>query len=325
VHRQIRAGEQAENEKQSDPCPPVNARTIALLLNHRHSFPHGSACRSLRLSVRGPLRVAAKEAAREPDLIGEKEAEPQADQARSYAKSPTYARGNFTGKHNGQGDGCGDEHHARDGSDAKDEEVDRRPMGVANRCQNEERNGGRASEPVHNTHSERTYELVEADASKVAIEPGQGRVLGIVVVSRRMVCVPMQIDVIAVHVRMRVRLYLSAGRGRKTLVDPMEETSQVHDAKENQHQRNGKLHGQTDSCGNDPSEEDDGPTDGDDCECVADPPQRANQGSVLDCTVARDDRGDGDDVVRVGGVAHPEEKTQRDDGEQANHCVQSPN
>lgn len=37
-------------------------------------------------------------------------------------------------------------------------------------------------------------------------------------------------------------------------------------------------------------------------------PQRANQGSALDRTVARHDRGDRDDVVRISGVVHPEEK-----------------
>ena len=88
----------------------------------------------VELSARGPVRVAAKETAREPDLIDEKQAKPQADQARRDAKSPTYARGNFTSKHNGQADGRRNENHARDGSDAKDEEVDHRPKGVANRC-----------------------------------------------------------------------------------------------------------------------------------------------------------------------------------------------
>lgn len=280
---------------------------------------------SLRLSSRGPLRVAAKETARETYLIGEKEAEAQADQARGYAKSPTYARGSFTGKHNGQADGRRDEHHARDGSDAKDEQVEHRPKGVSNRCQNEEGNGGRASEPVHDTHDERTCELVEPDTSKVAVEPGQGRVLGIVIVPYRMVRLPVQMDVIAANVRMRVRLYWVVERRRETAVDPLEETSEIHEAEENQHQRDGKLHGQTDSCGNNPSEEDDGATDADNCECVANSPQHANQGSVLDRTVARDDRGDCDDVVGIGGVANPEEKTQRNDGKEANHCIQSPN
>jgi hypothetical protein len=30
-------------------------------------------------------------------------------------------------------------------------------------------------------------------------------------------------------------------------------------------------------------------------------------------------------VVGIGGVAHPEEKPQRDDGKEANHCIQRPN
>lgn len=41
------------------------------------------------LSARGPVRVAAKETAREPNLIDEKQAESQADQSGKYAKSPT--------------------------------------------------------------------------------------------------------------------------------------------------------------------------------------------------------------------------------------------
>jgi hypothetical protein len=285
------------------------AGSLLFCLTMGTAFLKEVSVHSLRLLARGPLWVATKKTAREPNLIGEKEAEPQTDQARRYAKSPTHPRGKLAAKHNGQADGRRDENHARDGSDAKDKEVDHRPEGGTNRCQNEERNGGRASEPVDDTDDERTYELVKADASKVTIEPRQGRMFFIVAVPLRIVCVPMQMDVIAMNERLIAKLALAAGRGRKTAVDPLEETSDVHDAEEDQHQCNGKLHGQTNSCGNDPSEENYDATDGDKCECVADSPQRANQVSVLDRTVARHDRGHGDDVVGIGGVAHPEEET----------------
>lgn len=52
---------------------------------------------------------------------------------------------------------------------------------------------------------------------------------------------------------------------------------------------------------------------------MADAPKSSNHRGVSERAMTRDNRRDGDDVVGIGSVAHPEKKTKRDDGEQADH------
>jgi len=49
------------------------------------------------------------------------------------------------------------------------------------------------------------------------------------------------------------------------------------------------------------------------------PPKSSDYCRVANLSMARNNRGDSDHVVRVGGVPHAEKKTERDDGEQADH------
>ena len=54
-------------------------------------------------------------------------------------------------------------------------------------------------------------------------------------------------------------------------------------------------------------------------------PQRApDQSRMADASLAAHDRRDGDDVVRIGRVAHAEKKSERDDGEQSDHIILRP-
>jgi hypothetical protein len=48
-------------------------------------------------------------------------------------------------------------------------------------------------------------------------------------------------------------------------------------------------------------------------------PERANHRGVAHFFVTRDNRRDGDYVIRICGVAHAEKEAERDDGEQADH------
>jgi len=54
---------------------------------------------------------------------------------------------------------------------------------------------------------------------------------------------------------------------------------------------------------------------------MADAPERADHGRVFDAPLAADDGGDGNDVIWVSGMAHPEKKTERDDGEEGEHWL----
>jgi hypothetical protein len=52
---------------------------------------------------------------------------------------------------------------------------------------------------------------------------------------------------------------------------------------------------------------------------VADSPQDSDRSGVAHAALAAHNGGDGDDVIRIGCVAHAEEKTQGDYGEESDH------
>jgi hypothetical protein len=130
-------------------------------------------------------------------------------------ESPTNTRGNSTGKQYGQADRHRDENHALDGSQSKDEQVDF--------CQKGSRivpktRSATAAEPA----SPRTIPTTSGRTSWkrrcIRSDGRTGSKAGIAVVPLRIVAVPLQIDIIAVNVRMRVNLYFVAGSERKTAI-----------------------------------------------------------------------------------------------------------
>src|SRR5579864_1743869 len=54
---------------------------------------------------------------------------------------------------------------------------------------------------------------------------------------------------------------------------------------------------------------------------MPDTPENSGPGSAANLVLPADNRGYSDHVVRIGGVAHPEKKTDGDDGEKTDHCV----
>ncbi len=52
---------------------------------------------------------------------------------------------------------------------------------------------------------------------------------------------------------------------------------------------------------------------------MADAPKGADHSGVLDATLAANDCGDGDNVIGVGGMAHPEKEAKHDNGEKSDH------
>src|SRR5439155_11690793 len=80
-----------------------------------------------------------------------------------------------------------------------------------------------------------------------------------------------------------------------------------------------ELHRQADPRGDHDPEEDDRAADEDDGQGVTDAPQGADEGGAPDLALAAHDRGDGDHVVGIGGVPHPEEEAQEDHREERGH------
>jgi hypothetical protein len=83
-------------------------------------------------------------------------------------------------------------------------------------------------------------------------------------------------------------------------------------AEQDQHNADAKLHGKADSRWDDHTEENDRAADGQDCQCVSEPPYRADHGRTPQILLAGHDSGNGDDVVRLGGVPDAEEKPQKE-------------
>src|SRR5262249_34704461 len=60
--------------------------------------------------------------------------------------------------------------------------------------------------------------------------------------------------------------------------------------------------------------------DGEDRECVPDTPEHSGPRGAADRALTAHDRGDGDDVVRIGRVTHPEEEAEKQDGPERGHA-----
>jgi len=108
-------------------------------------------------------------------------------------------------------------------------------------------------------------------------------------------------------------------RRRKSFADPFHSAGQVQDAEQDQHESDGEFHGEADAGGDGESEQDDAGADCENGERVTDAPKDADPASFCDGAFAADDGRDGDDVVRVGGMTHAEEKSYGENGEAAVH------
>jgi hypothetical protein len=116
--------------------------------------------------------MVGEEAAHEANLIDDKKPEGQTDQAgrkpQSLIETSEFCPIRVSKwKH----DRPGDEHHARDGPDPEDEEINERPFGITNGGQDQERNRGGSSQPVNEPDKQRPQTLIETDPRKMSVEP----------------------------------------------------------------------------------------------------------------------------------------------------------
>src|SRR4051812_1396944 len=99
------------------------------------------------------------------------------------------------------------------------------------------------------------------------------------------------------------------------------ERDHIYDSEKNQHERNRKFHAQTNTRRNDNTEQNDCGTDHEDGKGVADAPKESRQGGAAQLALPAHDGGDRDHVIGVGGVPHPEKKSDRQDGEEADQAA----
>ena len=130
------------------------------------------------------------------------------------------------------------------------------------------------------------------------------------------VAMRMAVNVVPVSMGMRV---MSELRGREEFRNPAHDPREIQNSEKNQHKANRELHGETDWRWNYQAEQNDCGADDENRDGVTEPPEDANQSCLVNAALAADDRGDRDDVVRIGSVAHAEEETESNDGEESDH------
>ena len=131
----------------------------------------------------------------------------------------------------------------------------------------------------------------------------------------------MAMDEVSMAVPMRVSDVLSImiadcfGRHRA------QKAGYIHHAQDNQHHGDAQLHAETDASRNDEIEKNDARADHQDGESVANAPKCSNQGRPHAIALITDDGRDRNDVVGVGGMAHPQKKSHRENREKTDHVV----
>ena len=184
---------------------------------------------------------------------------------------------------------------------------------------------------MNEADNKRAHDVVQAEAAEVAVEPAERCVPRIVRMEFGIMRMSLDVDVVAVRgcVGMlgggAVMVMIFAGavrvlRVRDIICDPLQDASEIQDAEQHQHKSYRQFHREADTRWNDPAEEDYPSANEEDRERVADSPEGADSDGVLDGAIARDDGGDGDDMIGIRGVAYAKEETECDDGEQADHC-----
>ena len=239
-----------------------------------------------------------EEAVNEAHLVDDEQTKGQADASGYGAEIAVQPLRSAAGEVHGRGEGDGDDHHAGDGADAEDEEVGDSPMRVVQGGEHEEGDGCGAGEAMDQTDDEGAAPLVEAPSRPGSVEVIDRRVGvggGLAAVSVAGVCV-------------------EAG-------DLLAEASQIENAEEDEHDADGKLHGEAETGRDDEREEDDGGADGEDGQRVTGSPERSDQRCARKAALAGDDGGDGDHVIGISGVPHAEEEAEREDSHEAYGCV----
>src|SRR5882762_8726744 len=108
-------------------------------------------------------------------------------------------------------------------------------------------------------------------------------------------------------------------RRRKFLADPFHRASKIQYAQEDQHQADAKFHGQPDASRNRQPKQYDRCANSKNRQRMAEPPQNPDEGRFADGAFAADDGGNGDDVVGVRCMAHPQKETNRENGQSVGH------
>ena len=130
---------------------------------------------------------------------------------------------------------------------------------------------------------------------------------------------PMVVEMMIVLVNVGVLAGDVRMRGGEFFAEPLGDAGEVENAEKDEHEADGKLHGEAKARRDHEIEKDNGCAHDDDSDGVAEPPEGADEGGFGEGALAADDGGDGDDMVGIGSMAHAEEETDGENGKTAEH------
>jgi len=148
--------------------------------------------------------MAGEQAIDQADVVADKKPEGQTDQARRGDQPSVEPREFVSREGKRQRDGGGDEHHARNCSYAKNQQIEDRPSRVANRAQHQQCHGGGACQSVDDTDKQRAQGMEYAKSCKRGTKPRRRNHAFPVMLSLSAMRVPMQMEVRIVFVKMGV-------------------------------------------------------------------------------------------------------------------------
>src|SRR5579884_4359091 len=143
--------------------------------------------------------MPGEKAGGEADLVSDENSKYQADETGCHPEVLPNAGKAPLPKREGRSHRQSNQHHSQDCTDAEDHQISQGPGRRLNRAQDEERDGSRSGEAVHDPDCKRTKRTIERQAPEDAIETADRGRLG-----RMLVLVIVSMNVVAVSVIMRV-------------------------------------------------------------------------------------------------------------------------
>jgi len=107
--------------------------------------------------------------------------------------------------------------------------------------------------------------------------------------------------------------------GGKFVAEPAHGSGEIQNAQQNQHQRHGEFQGQAEPRRNRKSKQNDGRSDHQNGDGVADSPENADQASTRNRLFPADNGRYRDHMVGIGGMAHPKKESDAENEQDAGH------
>ena len=148
--------------------------------------------------------VSVEQSAGKPNLIHQQQSKGEAEES-GHQPQPHAEVSMFSSKEGeGRRDAHGNQHHAGNGPNSENQQVRNGPAWIANRGENQQGYGSRASQTVHDTNEKRPQLPIDSDLAEEPIHPRYRRFVRSVRMRFRRVRVRVRVDVIAMAVWMRV-------------------------------------------------------------------------------------------------------------------------